>query len=81
MRRLRAAFFARLEPCREGWALRMLRGAHVLLCAGNVDWNTYAGTAGALLDGQALETIPIMEYVWQRATRGLVNEELMRRRG
>lgn len=38
MRRLRAAFFARLEPHREGRALRMLRSAHMLLCAGNVDW-------------------------------------------
>ena len=74
--RLRARFFARLEPLRGDWALRMLRSAHVLKGAGNVDWKTYAATAKALLDGQALETIPIMEYVWQRTNRELVNEEL-----
>ena len=79
--RVRAGFFARLEPRREDWALRILRSAHVLKGAGNVDWNTYAGTARALLDGQALETIPIMEYVWQRANRELVNEELQRGQG
>ena len=79
--RVRAGFFARLESRREDWALRMLRSAHVLKGAGNVDWNTYAGTAKTFLDGQALETIPIMEYVWQRTNRDLVNEELMRRHG
>ncbi len=49
--RLRARFFARLEPRREDWALRMLRSAHVLKGAGNMDWKTYAATAKALLDG------------------------------
>ena len=73
--RLRARFFARLEPRREDWALRMLRGAHVLKGAGTVDWKTHAATAKALLDDQALETIPIMEHVWQRTNRELVNEE------
>jgi hypothetical protein len=29
----------------------MLRSANILKGAGNVDWNTYAGTAKALLDG------------------------------
>ena len=79
--RVSAGFFARLEPHREDWARRMLRSAHVLKGAGNVDWNTYAGTAKALLDGQALETIPIMEYVWQRTNRDLMNEELQRGQG
>ena len=78
---MRAGFFARLESRREDWALRMLRSAHVLKGAGNVDWNTYAGTAKAVLDGQALETTPIMEYVWQRTNRELVNEELQRGQG
>ena len=41
----------------------MLRSAHVLKGAGKVDWKTFAGTAKAVLDGRALETIPIMEYV------------------
>ena len=75
-----ARFFARLEPRREDWALRMLRSAHVLKGAGNVDWKTFAGTAKAVLDGRALETIPIMEYVWERTNRVLVNEELLRGR-
>ena len=79
--RVRAGFFARLEPRREDWALRMLRSAHVLKGAGNVDWNTYAGTAQSLLDGQALETVPIMEYVWQRTNRDLAVEELRRGQG
>ena len=34
---VKAGFFARLEPRREDWALRMLRSAHVLKGAGNVD--------------------------------------------
>ena len=78
---VKAGFFARLEPRREDWALRMLRSAHVLKGARNVDWKTFAGTAKALLDGRALETIPIMEYVWERTNRVLANEELLRGRG
>ncbi len=35
----------------------------------------------AQLDGQALETIPIMEYVWQRTNPELVSEELQRGQG
>ncbi len=58
----------------------MLRSAHVLKSAGNVDWLTFAGTAKVLLDGRALETIPIMEYVWQRTNMVLVNEDLLRGR-
>ena len=30
-----------------------------------------AGTAKAVLDGQELETLPIMEYVWERTNRVL----------
>ena len=36
----------------------------------------FAGTAMALLDGRALETIPIMEYVCERTYRALAIEEL-----
>ena len=32
----------------------------------------------AVLDGRVLETIPIMEYVWERTNRVLANEELLR---
>ena len=77
----RPGFFARLESRREDWALRMLRSAHVLRGAGNVDWNTFAGTAKALLDGRTLETIQILEYVWERTSRELAKEELLRGRG
>ena len=70
----KALYFAWLESRRENWALRMLRSAHVLKGAGNVDWNTFAATAKALLDGRALETIPIMEHVWARTARELVRE-------
>ena len=79
--RVKAGFFARLEQRREDWALRMLRSAHVLKGAGNVDWKTFAGTAKAVLDGRAFETIPIMEYVWERTNRELANEELQRGQG
>ena len=78
---VKAGFFAGLEPRREEWAQRMLRSAHVLKGAGNVDWKTFAATARAVLDGRALETIPIMEYVWERTKRDLAKEELMRGRG
>ncbi len=58
----------------------MLCGAHVLKGAGNVDWRAFAGTTKAVLDGLALETIPIMEYVWQRTNTVLVNEEVLKER-
>ena len=45
-----------------------------------VDWRTFTGTAKSVLDGRALETIPIMEYVWERTNSELVNEELLRGR-
>ena len=41
--RAKAGFFARLESRREDWALRMLRSAHVLKGAGNVDWKHLRG--------------------------------------
>ena len=77
---VKTGFFARLEPRREEWAQRMLRSAHVLKGAGNVDWKTFAATARAVLDRRALETIPIMEYVWERTNRDLAKEELLRGR-
>ncbi|MCY3793066.1 MAG: hypothetical protein OXG51_01660, partial [Gammaproteobacteria bacterium] len=68
--RAKTAFFAWLESRREDWALRMLRSAHVLKGAGNVDWNTVAATAKSVLDGRALETIPIMEVCIRRGPQG-----------
>ena len=37
-----------------------------------------AETAEALLDGRALETITIMEYVWDKRNMVLANEKLLR---
>ena len=65
---------ARLESRREEGAPRILRSAHVLTGARNVDWNTFSRTANALLDGPTLETIPIMEYIRVRTNLELVNE-------
>ena len=65
---------------RKDRALRMLCRAHLLKGARNFDRNTFAGTAKALLDGRALETIPILEYVWEKTNRVLTNEELLRGR-
>ena len=78
---VKAGFFARMELRREDWALRMLRTAHVLKGTRNVDWKTFTGTAKAVLDGRAFETIPIMEYVWERTNRELANEEWQRGQG
>ena len=58
----------------------MLRSAHVLKAAGKVHWKTFVGTAKAVLDGRALETIPNKEYVWERTNRVLAKEELLRGR-
>ena len=59
---------------------RMLPSAYVLKGAGNVNWGSFAGTAKAVLDGRALETVPIMEYVWERTNRVLMYEELLQGR-
>ena len=56
----------------------MLRIEHVLKDAGKVDCRTFAGTAKSGLDGRALETTPIMEYVWERTSRALAKEDLLR---
>ena len=45
--------------------MRMLRSAQVRKAGGSVNRNTFAGTAKAVLEGRALETIPIMQYVWE----------------
>ena len=66
----------------KGWGKRKSANlGHVLKGAQNVDWSTYAGTTKALSDCQALEPIPIMEHVWERTNRELVNGELQRGQG
>ena len=49
-----------------------------LLGASEPDVSRLAGTAKAVVDGQALEAIPIMEYVWEGTNRVQLNEELQR---
>ena len=69
--------FTQLEPVREHWAVRMLHCTHVLKGTEGVDWKTIAGTAKAVVESPALETLPIMEYVWERTNRVTVNEKLL----
>ena len=60
-----AAFWERLGERRDEWALRMLRAAHVLKASRDDDeWRSFAATAAAVLDGRALDTIPIMVYIF-----------------
>ena len=58
-------FWERLEERRGEWALLMLRAAHVLKISGEDDdeWRSFAVTASAVLDGRALDTVPIMVYI------------------
>ena len=66
VREAEAAFWERLEERRGDWALRMLRAAHVLKISSEDDdeWRSFAVTASAVLDGRALETVPIMVYIF-----------------
>ena len=61
----RDRYLARLGSEGEERAVRMLRSAQVRKAGGSVNRNTFAGTAKAVLEGRALETIPIMQYVWE----------------
>ena len=68
--------------CPAGVAARRLRAADAAQRASaegrrKLRLENLRGTAKALLDGRALETIPIMEYVWERTNRVLANEELL----
>ena len=61
-----AVFWERLEERRGEWALLMARAAHALKVSSEDDdeWRSFAVTASAMLDGCALDTIPIMVYVF-----------------
>ena len=68
--------------CAAGVAARRLRAADAAQRASaegrrKLRLENLRGTAKALLDGGALETIPIMEYVWERTNRVLANQELL----
>lgn len=45
-------------------------GSHVLKGARNGDWKTFAGMPKVVLEGRVLETISIMEYVWEEDQHG-----------
>lgn len=74
-----AALWAALEKRRGYWALLMVRAAHVLrLATGERDWRSFVATATALIDGEALEGIPVMQHIldtsiaaWQEEERAL----------
>ena len=74
-----AALWAALKQRHGYWALLMARAAHVLqLAAGERDWRSFVATATALIDGEVLEGIPIMQHildssvtVWQEEERAL----------
>ena len=55
---------------RRAWSWRRL---------GALSWALarFAVMAKTVAEGRALETIPIMEYVWERTNRVQVNEELL----
>ena len=70
-----AGFFAQLDSRREDQELRTLRSAHMRKASQDVDRNTFTGTAEAMLHGWALETDPVLEYVWRSKNRKLLNKE------
>ncbi len=55
----------------------MLRSSQVLRVSENVRWRVFAEMADAMRSGGVLEMIAIMEYVWERTNRVLVNEALL----
>ena len=75
------AFRARLEERRGDWALLVLRAAHVLKAAGDADWRSFTAVASALLDGRALEGIPIMDRIFLGTVDAWHEEERQLRAG
>ena len=64
VREAEAVFWDRLEERRGEWALLMLRAAHVLKASrDDGEWRSFAATASAVLDGRALDTVPVMVYI------------------
>ena len=78
-RRVREAqevLWERLEERREEWAGLMLRAAHVLKISRDDDeWRSFATTASAILDGRALDTIPIMVQIISATVEAWRNED------
>ena len=64
-REAEAVLWERLEERRDEWALLMLRTAHSLKVSRDDDqWRSFAATASAMLDGRALDTIPVMVHIF-----------------
>ena len=74
-------FRSRLEERRDDWALLVLRAAHVLKAAGDADWRSFTAVASALLDGRALEGIPIMDSIFLATVDAWHEEERRLRAG
>ena len=72
---LEAVFWSKMEERRDGWALLMLRAAHVLEGAGDEGWRSFAATACALLDGCELRTVPIMAHIVGETAAVWMDEE------
>ncbi len=72
---LEAVFWSKMEQRRDGWALLMLRAAHVLKGAGDEGWRSFAATACALLDGCELRTVPIMGHIVGETAAVWMDEE------
>ena len=74
-----AVLWARLEERRDAWALRMLRVAHVLKISRGDEWRSFAATASSVLDGRALDTIPIMVQIFGATVEARRNEDALLR--
>ena len=71
-----AALWAALGKRRGYWALLMVRAAHLLRFAfGDRDWHSFVVTATALIDGEALEGIPIMRHIFDTSVAAWREEE------
>ena len=76
IREAEAAFKERLEERRGEWALLMLRAALALKASrDDGEWRSFAATASAVLDGRALDTIPIMVHIVDATAEAWWNED------
>ena len=76
LQQVEAGLWTAVEGQRGFWALLMLKSANVLKAAGeDMDWRSFAATAAALLDGQPLRKIPIMECIFEASIAAWRAEE------
>ena len=75
-RQANAELWGALDRRRDYWSLLIARAAHVLSAAsGEGDWRSFAATAAALIDGAALQTLPVMEHVFDTSLAAWRAEE------